>query len=117
MKRGEIWHIDYPSPAREGSEPYGHGPVVIVSSNSFNDSAIQTILVAIITSNLKLARAPGNLIVFADQDNGLAGDSVINVSQILVINKNRLDTKYGQLDSVSLELLNAGLRKIFALEL
>ena len=54
--------------------------------------------------------------MFADHDNGLTHDSVINVSQILVINKNRLDTKCGQLDSVSLELLNAGLRKILALE-
>lgn len=116
MKRGEIWHIHYPSPARDGSEPYSHGPVVIVSSNGFNDSAIQTILVASLTSNLKLARAPGNLIVFADHDNGLTHDSVINVSQILVINKNRLDTKCGQLNSVSLELLNVGLRKILALE-
>ena len=116
MKRGEVWHVHYPSPARDGSEPYGHGPVVIVSSNSFNDSAIRTILVAFITSNLKLARAPGNLIVFADHDNGLTVDSVINVSQILVINKDRLDTKYGQLDTVSLELLNVGLRKVFALE-
>ena len=54
--------------------------------------------------------------MFADHDNGLTHDSVINVSQILVINKNRLDTKCGQLDSVSLELLNVGLRKILALE-
>lgn len=116
MKRGEVWHIDDPSPARDGSEPYGHGPVVIVSSDAFNNSAIRTIMVASITSNLKLAGAPGNLLVFADVENGLTGDSVINVSQILVINKDRLNTKYGQLDTISLELLNSGLRKVFALE-
>jgi mRNA interferase MazF len=71
VKRGEIWNIQFPLPERENSEPDGHGCVVIVSSDAFNQSAIRTVIVAVVTSNLKLARAPGNLIVLADDVSGL----------------------------------------------
>ena len=116
MKRGEIWDIQYPLSERSGSEPYGQGPIVIVSSSAFNQSAIQTVMVAVITSNLKLARAPGNILVAASNITGLRIDSVINVSQILVVNKTRLVVRRGQLDDISLELLDLGLRKVFDLE-
>ena len=116
MKRGEIWDIQYPLSERSGSEPYGQGPIVIVSSSAFNQSAIQTVMVAVITSNLKLARAPGNILVPASNITGLRIDSVINVSQILVVNKTRLVVRRGQLDDISLELLDLGLRKVFDLE-
>jgi mRNA interferase MazF len=115
LKRGEIWTIHYPLEDCDGSEPYGQGPVVIVSSDAFNDSAIRTVLIAVITSNLKLARAPGNVLVLADEDNGLREDGVINVSQVLVVHKTRLESCSGRLDEVSLELLEAGLKKVFAL--
>ena len=116
MKRGEIWDIQYPLTERSGSEPYGQGPIVIVSSSAFNQSAIQTVMVAVITSNLKLARAPGNILVAASNITGLRIDSVINLSQILVVNKTRLVVRRGQLDDISLELLDLGLRKVFDLE-
>ena len=115
MKRGEIWTIRFPLEDREGSEPYGHGPVVIVSSDAFNDSAIRTVLIAVVTSNLKLARAPGNVLVLAEPDNGLREDGVINVSQVLVVNKSRLVSMVGRLDAVSLELLELGLKKVLGL--
>ena len=116
MKRGEIWDIQYPLTERSGSEPYDQGPIVIVSSSAFNQSAIQTVMVAVITSNLKLARAPGNILVAASNITGLRIDSVINLSQILVVNKTRLVVRRGQLDDISLELLDLGLRKVFDLE-
>lgn len=115
MKRGEIWDVEYPLVSRENAEPYGHGPVVIVSSDSFNASGIRTVMVAVITSNVKLARAPGNVLVFAGQSSGLAVDSVVNVSQVLVIDKTRLAQCRGQLDETGLELLNSGLKLVFAL--
>jgi mRNA interferase MazF len=116
LKRGEIWDIQYPLTERSGSEPYRQGPIVIVSSSAFNQSAIQTVMVAVITSNLKLARAPGNILVPASKITGLRNDSVINVSQILVVNKTRLVVRRGQLDDINLELLDLGLRKVFDLE-
>ncbi len=115
MQRGEIWEIDYPLISRENAEPYGHGPVVIVSSDHFNASGIRTVMVSVITSNVKLARAPGNVLVLADQSNGLTVDSVVNVSQVVVIDKTRLIQRRGQLDETSLELLNAGLKLVLAL--
>ena len=115
MNRGEIWNIEYPLPERENSEPYGHGPAVIVSSDAFNHSGIRTIMIAAITSNLRLARAPGNLLVLADATTGLREDSVVNVSQVLVVDKSRLSGKRGMLDEAGLELLNVGLKTVFDL--
>ncbi|MEE8339424.1 MAG: type II toxin-antitoxin system PemK/MazF family toxin, partial [Xanthomonadales bacterium] len=59
MKRGEIWWASLP-PAT-GSGPGYRRPVLVVQANSFNQSKISTVLVAAITSNLSLARAPGNV--------------------------------------------------------
>lgn len=114
LQRGEIWDAQFPLEDVQGSEPYGHGPVVIVSSNAFNRSAIRTVIVAVITSNLKLERAPGNFLVLAD-DSGLQHDSVVNVLQVLVVNKTRLIEQRGKLDKLGLELLQIGLRKMFDL--
>ena len=58
MKRGEIWWASMKEP--RGSEPGYQRPVVIVSSNEFNQSLIQTVIVAVVTSNLRLAYVPGN---------------------------------------------------------
>lgn len=115
MKRGDIWTVEYPLVSRQNAEPYGHGPVVIVSSDSFNVSGISTVMVSVITSNIKLARAPGNVLVLAEPFSGLTVDSVVNVSQVLVVDKTRLIQRRGQLDETSLGLLNLGLKLVFAL--
>ena len=115
MKRGEIWEIEFPLVARENSEPYGHGLVVIVSSDAFNQSAIQTVMVAVLTSNLKLAQAPGNVLIVKEDIPELLTDSVINVSQVLVVDKSRLRKFRAVLDFFSLELLNLGLKRVFDL--
>ena len=115
MKRGEIWDVTFPLERVQGSEPYGHGPVVVVSSDAFNRSAIQTVIVAVVTSNLKLERAPGNFWVVADETSGLEQDSVVNVSQVLVVNKVRLLERRGQLDEVGSAQLSLGLRRVFDL--
>ena len=115
MKRGEIWEIEFPLVTRENSEPFGHGLVVIVSSDAFNQSAIRTIMVAVLTSNIKLARAPGNVLVVQEDIPELLMDSVINVSQVLVVDKSRLCKFRAVLDFFSLELLNLGLKRVFDL--
>lgn len=58
VKRGEIWWATLDQP--RGSEPGYRRPVVVISSNEFNQSKINTAIVTVITSNLRLAEAPGN---------------------------------------------------------
>ena len=55
IKRGDIWWANLPPP--RGSEPGGRRPVVVVQADSFNRTRINTVIAAIVTSNLKLAAA------------------------------------------------------------
>lgn len=97
-----------------GSEPGFRRPVVIVSSNEFNDSRINTALAAVITSSLHLADAPGNILL-QKKASKLAKDSVINVSQIITIDKNFLTEKVSKLNSQYLNALDEGLRVVLGL--
>ena len=112
MKKGEIWWASLPEP--RGSEPGFRRPVVIVSSNEFNASRINTVLVATITSNLRLAQAPGN-IKLTRKSSKLDQDSVINVSQIITIDKSVLTEKVSKLNQQSFNLLNEGLLLVMGL--
>ena len=107
MKRGEIWWATLDEPV--GSEPGYRRPVVIVSSNEFNQSRINTVIVAIVTSNLRLADAPGNFSI-SKKESGLSKESVINVSQVLTLDKSFLSKKSGTLPSKKVLFLNEGLR-------
>ena len=112
MRRGEIWWASLPEPS--GSGPGYRRPVVIVQANSFNESRIQTAIVAVVTSNLRLADAPGNLLIPASKS-GLRKDSVINVSQLITIDKTFLTERVGRLNSPQLQAMDAGLRLVLAL--
>jgi mRNA interferase MazF len=107
MKRGEIWWASLEEP--RGSEPGYKRPVVIISSDAFNQSKIQTVIVAIVTSNLRLANAPGNISI-AKRDSGLLKESVINVSQILTLDKSFLVEKVGRLPDKKISVLDEGLK-------
>lgn len=111
--RGEIWWALLPNP--RGSEPGFRRPVVIVQANSFNRSAIRTVLALALTSNLTLADAPGNVLLSADVT-GLPKDSVANVSQLLNLDKRHLLEKVSQLSLHEMGLIDEGLRKILDLE-
>ena len=112
MKRGEIWWASLPAP--QGSSPGYRRPVVIIQSNEFNESRIQTVVIAAITSNQALAAAPGNFMVSV-RGTGLSRKSVLNVSQLLTATKSMLTQRIGRLDDVSLRKLNEGLRLVLAL--
>lgn len=112
MRRGEIWWASLPEPA--GSGPGYRRPVVIVQANSFTESRIQTAIVAVITSNLRLAEAPGNVLITASRT-GLRKDSVINVSQLVTVDKTFLTERVGRLSPLQLRVLDAGLRLVLAL--
>ena len=112
MNRGEIWWADLPQP--EGSEPGFRRPVVIIQSEPFNRSRIRTVVVAVITSNVELGRAPGN-VSLARRTGGLTRASVVNVSQLLTLDKRFLGVRVGTLPPKRLEEVDGGLRLVLAL--
>lgn len=112
MYRGELWWANLPNPV--GSEPGYRRPVLIVQDDIFTQSRINTIIVVIITSNLKLAQAPGN--VFLPQSlSGLNKDSVVNVSQIFTVDKTFLVERIGLLPNYLQEEVDEGLRTVLYL--
>jgi mRNA interferase MazF len=101
-------------PEPVGSEPGYVRPVVIVQSNVFNRSRIDTTLVVSISSNLRLADAPGN-VRLSSRKTGLSKDSVANVSQIITLDKAFLREKAGEISQKSMELIDEGMRLVLAL--
>jgi len=110
FKRGEIWWAELDEP--RGSEPGYRRPVVIVQSDAFNKSKIKTIIVAVITSNLNLTRAPGNIKLPVIKSIGLQRESVINISQIITLDKNYLTEKTGKLSAIKSRELNDSLKLV-----
>ena len=109
MQRGDIWWASLPEP--EGSEPGYRRPVVVVQADDFNRSRISTVIVAVLTSNVALALAPGNVILTAHRA-GLPKDSVVNVSQLITIDRQSLTEKVKTLDSSTMMEVDKGLRLV-----
>jgi len=109
VERGEIWWASMGEP--RSSEPGFRRPVVVVSSNEFNQSQIQTVIVAVITSNMRLTEAPGNFKLSKKVSN-LSQDSVVNVSQLLTLDKELLTESVGKLNSKFIHSLNNGLKLV-----
>lgn len=112
MERGEIWWASLPEPT--GSAPGFRRPVLVVQSDFFNVSQIQTVIVAAISSNLNLVAAPGNVFLPAAKS-GLPKDSVINVSQVITVNKFLLTEKVSQLSPAQMNEVESGLRLVLSL--
>ena len=112
IQRGEIWWADLAEPRR--SEPGYRRPVLVVQADSFNCSRIQTAIVAVITSNLELADAPGNLLLPA-RSTGLPRDSVVNVSQLLTLDRSFLTEHAGTLPPRLQSSVDDGLRLVLEL--
>ncbi len=84
-------------------------PVVVLQSNAFNDSRIATVIVAVVTSNLALADAPGNVRI-GKTESGLNRPSVINVSQVLTLDRRCLTKRVKALPTQRISDLDSGLR-------
>jgi len=111
VKRGEIWWVSLEDPIGSGS---GYKrPIVIISSNDFNSSKINTIIAAIITSNLNLSEAPGNF-ELTKKNSGLSKKSVVNISQLITLDKSFLIEKTGKLTTKQIEILNDGLKLVLS---
>lgn len=112
IERGEIWRADLPDPP--GSGLGFPRPVLIVQSDEFNQSKIGTIVIAVITANLNLARASGNVLLTTKQS-GLPKESVVNVSQLLTIDRRLLSNYVGTLSAKKMEQVENGLRLVLSL--
>lgn len=107
MERGTVWWAELPQPV--ASEPGFRRPVIIVQSNPFNRSRIKTVMVVVVTSNLRLADAPGNVSLPASST-GLPKDSVANVSQVITIDRTFLVEQCGRIPGAFMKAIDDGLR-------
>jgi len=112
MKCGEIWWASLPEPT--GSGPGFRRPVLIVQSNPFNSSRISTVVVAAITSNLRLSAAPGNVKI-TKRESGLGKASVVNVSQVLTLERTLLTEQVRRLSEKRMLEIDQGLRVVLGL--
>ena len=112
MRRGEIWWARLPTP--RGSEPGYRRPVIVLQSDAFNRSKIRTVVAAVITSNIELANAPGNVSLTRKQS-GLPRNSVVNVSQIVTIDKSYLAERGSRLAAKHGTAVDDGVRLVLDL--
>lgn len=112
MHRGDIWWANLPEPV--GAAPGYRRPVLLIQADAFTDSRIATVVVIVLTSNLRLAAAPGNVLL-STTESGLPKDSVVNVSQIVTLDKHTLDEQIGQVSARMLELIENGIRLVLDL--
>jgi mRNA interferase MazF len=112
MQRGEIWWANLPEAT--GSATGYRRPVLVIQADSFTKSRITTVIVVAISSNLRLATAPGNVFLAASESN-LPKDSVINVSQIITLDKLMLDEFVDRIATRTLTLVEEGIRLVLDL--
>ena len=112
MRRGEIWWARLGPP--KGSEPGYRRPVVIVQSDDFNRSKIGTVVAVTLTTNLRLEGAPGNVLL-SKRASKLPRDSVVNVSQVITLDKSCLAERVGALTVSKMSEVDAGLRLVLDL--
>ncbi len=96
IKQGEIYWVNLGEP--RGSEPGFRHPHIVIQNNIFNASRINTVVVCSLTSNLKRAKAPGNVLL-QKGEGGLPKKSVVNISQIFTVNKSDLVERMGQISA------------------
>lgn len=112
ISRGEIWWADLPEPT--GSSPGYRRPVIIIQSDGFNKTNLNTSIVALITTNLELAEMHGNVMLKKNQS-GLPKDSVVNITQIFTLDKRLLLEYVETLSERKMEQIDKGLRLVLSL--
>jgi mRNA interferase MazF len=109
IAQGEVWWADLDAPT--GSGPGFRRPVVVVQCDAFNRSRIATVMCVAMTSNLKWADAPGNVLLEA-KATGLDRSSVANVSQVVTVDKSTLTERVGRLSSAKLQVIIDGIELV-----
>lgn len=106
ISQGDVCWAELPAPT--GSGPGFRRPVIVVQGDALNRSRIATVVCVPVTSNLRWADAPGNVLLTARMT-GLPRDSVANVSQVVALDRILLEERVGRLSRAKIELLLAGL--------
>ena len=106
ISQGDVCWAELPAPT--GSGPGFRRPVVVVQGDALNRSRIATVVCVPVTSNLRWADAPGNVLLTARMT-GLPRDSVANVSQVVALDRILIEERVGRLSRAKIELLLAGL--------
>lgn len=106
MTQGDIWWADLPEPM--GSGPGYRRPVVVVQGDPLNRSTLATVVCIPLTSHLRWADAPGNVVLSAGST-GLPKDSVANASQIVALDRTLLTDRVGCISAQQLHLVLGGL--------
>lgn len=110
--RGDVWWVDLGEPV--GSEPGYRRPAVVLQSNYFNHSELNTVIVVALSTNLRLTMYPGNLLL-AKRKTGLPKDSVVNVTQVATVDQSQLFDRCGHLDADSMGRVAEGVRQVLDL--
>ena len=106
IKQGDIFWVELGVP--RGSESGYRHPHVVVQNNLFNQSKINTVVVCALTSNLKRARSPGNVLLRKGEGN-LRKESVVNITQMITVNKSDLAEKIGSLSPTRIREIIEGI--------
>jgi mRNA interferase MazF len=112
IERGQIWWADLGEPL--GSQPGFRRPVLVIQSEPFNRSRLHTVIAVVLTSNLRLVAAPGNVLLPA-RITGLGRDSVANVTQVVTLDREVLTEEAGRLRGPLLAAVERGLRLVLGL--
>jgi mRNA interferase MazF len=110
--RGEIWWTHLGAPT--GSAPALLRPVIVISDDRYNNSRLRTVTVVVLTSTARLAAQPGNVAITPELS-GLERDSVVNVTQVVTVDRRMLVDRVGQLPSWLMTQIDDGLRRALAL--
>ena len=109
IRQGDIYWVDLGEPI--GSAPGFRHPHVVVQNDVFNGSRIHTVVVCALTSNLRRAEAPGNVLLTPGEAN-LSKQSVVNVAQIFTVDKRQLEEKIGSLSTLRVREILDGIRLV-----
>jgi mRNA interferase MazF len=112
IRRGDVCWADLGEP--RGSRPARRRPVLVIQSDPYNVSRLNTTLTAVITSNTGLAAMPGNVFIPAAAS-GLPKGSVVNVTVLVTLDKTDLDSAIGQLPVSLMHEVDRGLRRVLGL--
>ena len=112
VERGSIWWAELEEP--RGSQPGYRRPVLVVQSDAFNRSRIGTVIAVVLTSNLALLDAPGNVLI-SSKTSGLPKDSVANVSQVVTLDRDVLASEAKKLPAATMQAVSEGLRLVLDL--